>query len=83
MYYLQEAEVAKLTALLQKTEMKAKSLELTVEQKVKENEVDASPGAIKCTRLSGPCYVNSNLGLPCAHLFFTRVANKEDLITEN
>ena len=36
---LQEAEVAKLTALLQKTEMKAKSLELTVEQKVKENEV--------------------------------------------
>ena len=36
---LQEAEVAKLTALLQKSEMKAKSLELTVEQKVKENEV--------------------------------------------
>ena len=36
---LQEAEVAKLTALLQKTEMKAKSLELTVDQKVKENEV--------------------------------------------
>lgn len=34
----QEAEVAKLTALLQKTEMKAKSLELTVDQKVKENE---------------------------------------------
>lgn len=34
----QEAEVAKLTALLQKTEMKAKSLEQTVEQKVKENE---------------------------------------------
>lgn len=31
--------MAKLTALLQKTEMKAKSLELTVEQKVKENEV--------------------------------------------
>ena len=36
---LQEAEVAKLTALLQKSEMKAKSLELTVDQKVKENEV--------------------------------------------
>ena len=36
---LQDAEVAKLTALLQKSEMKAKSLELTVEQKVKENEV--------------------------------------------
>ena len=36
---LQEAEVAKLTALLQKSEMKAKSLELTVEQKAKENEV--------------------------------------------
>jgi len=34
----QEAEVAKLTALLQKSEMKAKSLELTVEQKAKENE---------------------------------------------
>ena len=31
--------MAKLTALLQKSEMKAKSLELTVEQKVKENEV--------------------------------------------
>ena len=31
--------MAKLTALLQKTEMKAKSLELTVDQKVKENEV--------------------------------------------
>ena len=39
LYSLQEAEVAKLTALLQKTEMKAKSLELTVDQKVKENEV--------------------------------------------
>jgi len=34
----QEAEIAKLTAMLQKTEMKAKSLEITVEQKVKENE---------------------------------------------
>lgn len=34
----QDAEVAKLTALLQKSEMKAKSLELTVDQKVKENE---------------------------------------------
>jgi len=34
----QEAEIAKLSAMLQKTEMKAKSLELTVEQKVKENE---------------------------------------------
>ena len=39
---LQEAEVAKLTALLQKSEMKAKSLELTVDQKVKENEVSTS-----------------------------------------
>merc|ERR1719348_1593254 len=34
----QEAEIAKLTATLKKTEMKAKSLEITVEQKVKENE---------------------------------------------
>merc|ERR1711915_976241 len=34
----QEAEIAKLSAMLQKTEMKAKSLEITVEQKVKENE---------------------------------------------
>ena len=33
--------MAKLTALLQKSEMKAKSLELTVEQKVKENEVSS------------------------------------------
>ena len=38
--HLQEAEIAKLSAMLQKTEMKAKSLELTVEQKVKENEVN-------------------------------------------
>ena len=37
--HFQEAEIAKLSAMLQKTEMKAKSLELTVEQKVKENEV--------------------------------------------
>jgi len=34
----QDAEVAKLTAMLQKTGMKAKSLEKTVEQKNKENE---------------------------------------------
>ena len=39
MHFLQEAEIAKLTAMLQKTEMKAKSLEQTVEQKAKENEV--------------------------------------------
>jgi len=34
----QDAEIAKLTAMLQKTEMKAKSLERTVEQKNRENE---------------------------------------------
>jgi len=34
----QDAEIAKLTAMLQKTEMKAKSLERTVEQKMRENE---------------------------------------------
>ena len=37
---VQEAEIAKLSAMLQKTEMKAKSLEITVEQKNKENEVE-------------------------------------------
>ena len=37
---VQEAEIAKLSAMLQKTEMKAKSLEITVEQKNKENEVN-------------------------------------------
>ena len=50
--YLKEAEVAKLTALLQKTEMKAKSLEQTVEQKVKENEVSKN---IPTTRNSLYC----------------------------
>ena len=39
-YLFQEAEIAKLSAMLQKTEMKAKSLEITVEQKAKENEVN-------------------------------------------
>lgn len=34
----QDAEIAKLTAMLQKTEMKAKSLERTVDQKNRENE---------------------------------------------
>ena len=34
----QDSEMAKLTALLKKTEMKSSSLERTVEQKVKENE---------------------------------------------
>ena len=33
-----EAEVARLTAMLKKTEMKVSSLERSVEQKVKENE---------------------------------------------
>ena len=33
-----DAEVARLTAMLKKTEMKATSLERSVEQKVKENE---------------------------------------------
>ena len=37
--YAQDAEIAKLTAMLQKTEMKAKSLERTVDQKNHENEV--------------------------------------------
>ena len=34
----QDAEVARLTAMLKKTEMKATSLERSVDQKVKENE---------------------------------------------
>ena len=51
--FAQEAEIAKLTALLQKTEMKAKSLELTVEQKSKENEVRklSSPKLLQTLRL--------------------------------
>ena len=51
--FAQEAEIAKLTALLQKTEMKAKSLELTVEQKSKENEVRKllSPKLLQTLRL--------------------------------
>jgi hypothetical protein len=36
---VKDAEIAKLTAMLQKTEMKAKSLERTVDQKNRENEV--------------------------------------------
>ena len=38
-FYVQDAEIAKLTAMLQKTEMKAKSLERMVDQKNRENEV--------------------------------------------
>lgn len=34
----QDAEIARLTAMLKKTEMKATSLERSVEQKVKEND---------------------------------------------
>ena len=36
---IQDAEKAKLTAMLQKTEMKARNLERTLGQKSKENEV--------------------------------------------
>ena len=45
---VQEAEIAKLSAMLQKTEMKAKSLEITVEQKNKENEVNHIFDEIHC-----------------------------------
>ena len=45
---VQEAEIAKLSAMLQKTEMKAKSLEITVEQKNKENEVNHIFDEILC-----------------------------------
>jgi hypothetical protein len=39
LFSFQDAEIAKLTAMLQKTEMKSKSLERTVDQKNRENEV--------------------------------------------
>ena len=39
---MQDADRAKLTAMLQKTEMKVRNLERTLAQKTKENDVSAA-----------------------------------------
>ena len=49
-------------------------------KRVKKESVRLDSQQIECTRISGECFCFDNLGVPCAHLLFTRKHNKEDLL---
>ena len=49
-------------------------------KRIKTDSVRIDSQQINCTRILGACFSFANLGVPCAHLLFTRKCNKEDLL---